>query len=92
MNPEAPLHTCHATGCAVPVEPKFLMCPRHWKMVPRAIQQEVWRRYRVGQEIDKQPSPEYLAVMKQAIDIVAKKEATPKAKAAERTYDFDYPD
>ena len=67
-------HFCHATGCNKPVPSKLLMCLRHWRMVPRDIQRSVWRHYRPGQEIDKCPTHEYLEVMKQAIDAVARVE------------------
>lgn len=49
----------------------MLMCRAHWWRVPRDIQNEVWRCYRKGQEIRKDPSPEYLAAMAAAIDAVA---------------------
>ncbi len=68
-------HTCHAENCSVPVPPKMLMCRLHWYMVPLRLRNAVWREYRPGQEIDKQPSPEYLVVMRAAIDAVAAKEA-----------------
>ena len=42
-------------------------------MVPRALQQAVWREYRPGQEIDKMPSEAYLAVRREAIAAVAAK-------------------
>lgn len=64
-------HTCHATGCGKPVAPKFLMCGKHWAMVPKPQQAEIWRHYRPGQEVDKRPSGAYLTVMKVAIDTVA---------------------
>ena len=67
-------HLCHARGCARPVPPRLLMCLRHWRMVPPEIQKLVWKHYRPGQEIDKCPSREYLAVMKRAIDSVAEQE------------------
>lgn len=67
-------HLCHAKNCNVPVAPKFLMCPRHWYMVPRLLRLEVWRLYRPGQEVDKRPTREYLDVMKRAIDAVAEQE------------------
>lgn len=69
-------HLCHAKNCAIPVPPKMLMCLRHWYMVPRAIRVQVWKHYRPGQEVDKQPSREYLTVMKQAIEAVAAKETS----------------
>lgn len=68
-------HTCHAHGCAVPVPPKMLMCGRHWRMVPREIQLQVWRAYVPGQENRKDPTLTYLAVMNAAIDAVRAKEA-----------------
>ena len=67
-------HTCHAEGCSKAVAPKYLMCPRHWGMVPRPQQLEIWRHYRNGQEVDKRPSTEYLAVMKATVDLVARLE------------------
>src|SRR6476646_10903557 len=57
---EAVEHTCHAVGCDRPTDPKYLMCPKHWAMVPAKIQAQVQQLYRPGQEVDKNPSPRYL--------------------------------
>jgi hypothetical protein len=70
-------HTCHAKDCGVEVPPKMLMCARHWRMVPKELQQAVWREYRPGQEITKTPSAMYLQVAKEAIEAVARAE-TPR--------------
>ncbi len=81
----APDHLCHAKGCHARVEPRLLMCPRHWRMVPAKLQADVWRTYRAGQEIDKSPTREYLAAARAAIEAVAAKErpqATPAPTAA----------
>lgn len=51
----------------MPVAPRLLMCPAHWRQVPRSLQAAVWRHYRPGQEIDKQPTPEYRAAARAAI-------------------------
>lgn len=67
-------HRCHALRCKTPVAPKLLMCYRHWRMVPKALQQRVWDTYRPGQEITKDPSPEYLVAALAAVDAVADKE------------------
>ena len=67
-------HTCHAIGCDRPVAPRFLMCPTHWRMVPKHLQIAVYRHYRPGQEVDKQPSEAYLKAAKAAIDAVYAKE------------------
>ena len=60
-------HTCHAYGCSRRVHPRLLMCLRHWKMVPQAIQRNIWKYYRPGQEIDKHPSDEYILVQRAAV-------------------------
>lgn len=67
-------HVCHADGCKVAVPPSMLMCLRHWRMVPRALQSAVWRTYRNGQEIDKRPSPAYMIARRAAVQAVAEKE------------------
>ena len=51
------------------------MCRSHWYMVPKDLRDAVWATYRPGQEIDKQPSLEYLDVAMQAIEAVAAKES-----------------
>jgi hypothetical protein len=68
---EKPVHTCHAKGCEIAVAPKFLMCLRHWKMVPAELQRAVWAHYRPGQEISKDPTHEYQEAARAAIDAVA---------------------
>jgi alkylhydroperoxidase family enzyme len=69
-------HRCHARGCDTPVPPRKLFCLRHWRMTPAPLQREVWRHYRPGQEIDKQPSGAYLRAMLDAIAAVAAAEAS----------------
>lgn len=60
-------HLCHAHGCYTPIAPKLFMCKHHWFSLPRAVRAAVWREYRPGQEIDKNPSPRYMAVQKLAV-------------------------
>lgn len=67
-------HHCHARDCEVPVPPKMLMCRKHWFMLPREKQNAIWRHYVPGQEIRKDPTPEYLEAMQDAINAVARKE------------------
>lgn len=69
-----PPHFCHALGCKVEVPPKLLMCLRHWRMVPKDLQARVWRTYRPGQEITKDPTEEYLEAADTAIRAVAQAE------------------
>lgn len=53
----------------------MLMCAKHWRMVPVAVQRKVWATYRPGQEIDKNPTTEYLDAQRRAVQAVAEKEA-----------------
>jgi hypothetical protein len=64
-------HACHARNCFIECPPAHLMCARHWAMVPRDLQREVWRWYAPGQENTKRVSPEWLRAARNAIDHVA---------------------
>lgn len=67
-------HTCHATGCDVPVPPVMFMCKRHWFSLPKQMRDEVWRTYRLGQCDDWQISQEYSNAAKAAVTYIAKQE------------------
>lgn len=73
-------HTCHAKKCKTAVKPELLMCYPHWKMVPKSLQDEVWKYYRVGQCNDKRPSKEWLKAANDAIDYVFKLETKEESK------------
>ena len=47
------------------------MCLKHWRMVPKLVQDLIWAHYRPGQEIDKKPTPEYLYTAFVSISCVA---------------------
>lgn len=79
-------HTCHAMGCRIPVPPRYLMCPRHWGMVPRGLQRGVWAHYRKGQEIDKQPTLAWMQAARAAIVAVARKEGRRVAEEFEAEF------
>jgi hypothetical protein len=59
-------HTCHAPGCNRLVPPKMFACKPHWFALPERIRSAIWREYRPGQELDKDPSLRYLAVQRLA--------------------------
>jgi hypothetical protein len=73
---EVPMpHTCHAKGCNATCKPEYLMCPHHWRMVPGAVQREVYRQYRDGQCVgNPTPSPEWHLAADAAIEAVAARE------------------
>ena len=60
-------HTCHALGCKRLVPPHMWGCALHWFALPQKIRDAIWREYRPGQEIDKDPSFRYLAVQRLAL-------------------------
>lgn len=67
-------HFCHARYCGKPVRPDLFMCYTHWTLVPADLRRLIWRHYRKGQEVDKNPSAEYLDVARKAQDAVQQKE------------------
>lgn len=67
-------HVCHAMGCTVKVPPRMLMCLRHWKMVPKALQQRIWATYVPGQEQRKDPTDAYMEAQRASVQTVAEKE------------------
>lgn len=70
-------HHCHAIDCDIPVPPKMHMCLKHWRMVPKAVQELIWKHYRHEQEIDKKPTIDYIATAFVSISCVALKEGKP---------------
>ncbi len=69
------VHLCHAKRCPVPVPRNALMCLRHWRMVPKNLQRDVWRVYLPGQEQGTAPvTDEYLKAARAAIDWVSNAE------------------
>lgn len=68
-------HTCHAEGCETSCKPEYLMCGRHWRMVPRDVQRAVYAAYVPGQcNLDPPPSNEWLSAALTAVQAVAAKE------------------
>lgn len=66
-------HECHATGCKAQVPPAMFMCRKHWAMVPKAMQDAIWKHYQAGQERgDVQPTDEYFEATKAAVEYVVK--------------------
>jgi len=50
------------------------MCLRHWRMVPKHLQRDVWATYRPGQCDDKHPSEAWHEAANAAIAAVARAE------------------
>jgi len=60
-------HLCHAHGCQKPVPPSMLFCRPHWFKLRAITRNAIWREYRPGQEVDKNPSRRYMAVQRLAV-------------------------
>lgn len=54
-------HLCHG-GCGKSVAPAFWGCRPCWYRLPVELRNRIWVTYRPGQEIDKEPSTDYLKV------------------------------
>lgn len=55
-------HECHWPDCTEQVKPAAWGCLKHWRMLPKDLQREIWDAYRPGQEADQRPSRRYLDV------------------------------
>lgn len=60
------------------------MCPQHWSLVAPALRDSIRATYRPGQEVDKEPSEQYLALAAVAIADVAHKESRRRPPRAAR--------
>lgn len=54
-------HLCHWPGCDKEVPPKLWGCAPHWFSLPKPLRDRIWATYRRGQEVRRDPSPEYIA-------------------------------
>jgi len=69
---------CAAKSCNLRVDKKFLMCATHWRMVPKQIQDDIYRTYRPKQEDNlAMVSVAYRGAMMAAVESVDKREVAP---------------
>jgi hypothetical protein len=43
-------------------------CRLHWFALPKRLRDAIWATYEPGQEITKEPSPEYIDAARAAVD------------------------
>ena len=63
---------CHAQGCSDARDPRCLMCPKHWKLVPAALKVQVTASVlpaNFGRDVKT-----FARVVREAIRVVASKE------------------
>lgn len=80
--PASNTHRCHWPGCEKKVAPAMWGCKAHWFLLPMGIRAEIFRTYRVSQEVDKAPSRFYIEAAQKAQAFAEKYEASrPKVPA-----------
>lgn len=67
-------HRCHAPRCDIEVPPRMFACRGHWFALPKPLRDRIWATYEEGQEIRKDPSPEYMEAAQAAVDWLAARE------------------
>lgn len=77
----SPTHTCFARDCARQVPNKHLMCPDHWKLVPRPLQDRIVTAWKYGLSNRCHPTDDYNHAIVEARQIIAEREAKLMAKA-----------
>jgi hypothetical protein len=70
-------HLCHATGCTTSVPPRMFMCRSHWFALPKQMRDDIWAEYVPGQEIRKDPTPEYMEITQRCIQYLEDRERAP---------------
>lgn len=77
-----PTHRCAATHCRSICNRRYLMCSRHWKQLPRELQQEVCETAagRNEMHVDESWAPWWRAQAR-AVHFVARLEGKPNADA-----------
>lgn len=61
-------HHCHWPGCGKQVPPAKWGCYQHWMMLPKRFRDAIWSAYRVGQEVKRTPSRDYVKVAREVQD------------------------
>lgn len=53
-------HKCHHPTCEKHIARPMFACAHHWFALPARLRSALMKVYRPGQEVDKQPSREYM--------------------------------
>lgn len=67
-------HRCFADGCERQISNRLLMCLDHWRLVDKAVQNEVWRTWRESDKLG-EATPDYIQARLRAREATAKGEA-----------------
>lgn len=75
------LHRCAARGCEQHISVVLLMCPGHWRRVPRRVAKRVWETYRGG-NVQRGPYLEARSAAVAHVAVFEGKTVTPEEVAA----------
>ena len=68
-------HECPAVSCRRKIEVKFLMCQKHWFMLPKGMRESLWHHYKNGQNEGRvAPNPEWVRTLEQATMLIEEAE------------------
>lgn len=71
-------HICNAIQCTAVVSAQYLMCPSHWRQVPKALQDRIYAAYRANPgRTQRLSSINYLTACAEAVEHLANKEGHP---------------
>jgi hypothetical protein len=68
------IRRCAAGQCLAEVEPRYLFCRHHFKMLPKPLQQNIWDRCRPGTGLDARPSAGWIEAAAEAVEYLAEAE------------------
>jgi hypothetical protein len=60
-----PGHRCHWPNCDKPTPAATYMCYAHWRRLPKRLQSKIRAAYKIGQEVSKTPTREYITVVRE---------------------------
>ena len=83
-------HHCHANGCQTVTEPRMLMCLKHWRQVPKFLQDAVWSAYKAAPAPGRARDFGYLTACANAVECVAEQEGIAKNNSYRRMLDKGY--
>jgi hypothetical protein len=63
---------CNWPGCGVPVVSTAWVCSPHWFALPQRLRNKIWETYRPMREVTEAASKEYLAVVREIEDWIAR--------------------
>jgi hypothetical protein len=65
-------HTCQVDDCIAVIPIAWVMCRRHWQMLPRPMRDALWSEYLVSVELG--PAPVF-TVRRDALEFIAERES-----------------